>query len=191
MKNVLNGNVRIWHLLGFALILLLFSGGAVALAAPDVISAYFPAGDIRLASAWKNDPITVSGTDQPPVKVLSVSFTVPDGKKAELQTTFSGELQHGTGGAGYAWCDAYFGLDSASPDPAFKPGGFIIGDPSNSAYQLLGGPQAKEPQIITSGMAGFRKNVPAGKHTVNVYFVSVYSGCTVFARNLNVIVNIH
>ena len=58
-------------------------------------------------------------------------------------------------------------------------------------YQLIGGQTATEPDAVTVTMTGFKKNIPAGAHTVNVYLSGAFSGCEVFDRNLNLVLNIH
>lgn len=112
--------------------------------------------------------------------VLSTTIDVPAGKKADLQTTFTADLHHNgaSGLSTYAYCFRKFGLDNANPDTKFHP----------DSYQLLGGDTAHEPSAVT--VTGLRKNVGSGTHTVNVYVSAAYNGCTLFARNLNVIANI-
>jgi hypothetical protein len=187
MKNVFNSKLKLWHLFVFGVVLLLVGGGAVALADTDAVNGFWAAGQVRFASAYSSNSVVITGSNNPPVKVLSTTFTVPVGKKADLQATFSADLHHGTGGIGYAYCFGYFGLDASNPDPKFFPGG---GSLPNYQYQLLGGQQANEPDALTVSMFGFRKGVPAGTHTVNVYINSAYSGCEIQASNLNVIANI-
>lgn len=186
MQKFFGSNLKLWHLVAFGVLLMLFGGGAVALADTDAITGFWKPGQVRFASAYSNTGITISGSNNPAVKVLSTSISVPDGKKADLQTSFSADLHHGVGGTGYAYCFGYFGLDGLDPDAGFFPGGAL----ANYNYQLLGGAQSTEPSALTVSMVGFRKNVGPGNHTVNVYIASSYSGCEIQASNLNVIANL-
>lgn len=182
MKNVLNGGLKVWHLLVFGVALLTLTGGAVALADEDAVKDFFPTGVIRLASASSaaNSTIDISGTGTQKI-VLSTTINVPIGKKADLQTTFTADLHHNSGT--YSYCFGSFGLDNTLPqdDTKFKPDG---------SYQLLGGDTAHQPSAVTVTMTGFRKNVSAGTHTINVYVDAAYAGCTLFDRNLNVVANL-
>jgi hypothetical protein len=184
VKNVLNGNLKIWHLMVFGIMVMLFTGGTIALADTDTVKGFLPPGEIRLANAYANTTVNISGTDTPPVIVLSTTINVPDGKKADLQTTFTADLHHNSGT--YSYCFGSFALDNTFPDTKFRPNDLA----DSSGYQLLGGDTAHQPSAVTVTMTGFRKNVGAGTHTVNVYINSAYAGCTLFARNLNVIANI-
>lgn len=188
MKCTLNSNLKLWHLVTFAVVLMLFGGSAIVLADADAVKGFWAPGQIRLASVYSSDGIPITGNTT--VKVLSATITIPAGKKADLQTTFSADLRPSVGIGGFAFCFGYFGLDANNPDPGFKPGG-VYGYPEQGyEYELFGGATAQEPSALSVSMAGYRKNVAAGTHTVNVYVSSPYSGCTVEASNLNVIANI-
>lgn len=191
MKHLLNGKLKVWHVLVVGFALLLFSGGAVALADTSAITGFWTPGQILLASSYRTTSVDITGSNNPSVKVLNVSINVPANKKADLQVSFSADYRHlgASGLATYSYCSGYFGLDTADPDSAFKPGGFAA--PGNYAYQLLGGDTAHEPAGLTVTMVGFRKNVPAGSHTVNVYINSAYNGCEIQNSNLNVVASIH
>jgi hypothetical protein len=173
-----NTDLKLWHALVLALLLVAITGSAVVIAASS--SHFFDAGKIRLASAATDNTLTITGSNNPAVNVLTTSISVPAGKTAELQTTFSADLHHGIGT--YAYCFGRFSLDGAVPDNAFRPLG---------SFQLLGGVTANQPDALTVAMTGYRRNVPAGDHRVSVFIDSAYAGCTLFNRELNVIVNIH
>ena len=177
MRGPLDSNVKLWHVLIVGALALVLTGGTVVLAGAG--GTFFPSGKVRLASAWSNDSIGISGTDNPPVKVLSANFSVPAGKTADLQATFSASLLHNPGT--YAYCFGRFTVDGAPPNNVFRPG----------AYQLLGGETATLPNGITVAMTGFRPSVGPGNHQVHVYVHSAYAGCTLQERALNVVVNVH
>ena len=178
MKSIKNIDLKLWHAVVLAALLVVITSSAVVFAASS--SHFFPAGSIRLASAATDNTISISGSNNPAVNVLTTTIIVPAGKTAELQTTFSADLHHNNGT--YAYCFGQFSLDLVVPDGAFRPLG---------KYQLLGGETAKQPNAVTVAMTGYRRNVPAGSHKVSVFITSVYAGCTLFNRELNVIVNIH
>lgn len=183
MKNILNGSLKFWHLVVFGLAVILLAGATVALADTSEINTFWAAGSARFASSYadQTSTIDISGTGTEKL-VLNTTIEVPDGKKADLQATFSADLHHNgaSGAAIYAYCFGRFSLDGANPDTKFHP----------DSYQLLGGDTEHEPSAVTVTMTGFRKNVGSGTHTVNVYVNASYNGCTLFARNLNVIANI-
>jgi len=178
VKRIASTQLKLWHAVVLALLLAVVTGGAVVIAASS--SHFFPKGTIRLASAATDNILSISGSNNPPVNVLTTSFSVPAGRTAELQTTFSADLHPNLGT--YAYCFGRFSLDGVVPDNAFRPLG---------SFQLLGGSMAKEPDALTVAMTGYRRNVPAGDHRLSVFIDSAYAGCTLFNRELNVIVNIH
>lgn len=185
MKSFLSSRLKTGHLVAFGVLLLLFAGGAVALADTDAISAFWLPGQVRFSSAafGSGDPsVDISGTGTEKV-VLTTGIEIPAGKRGDIQATFSADLHHlgASGTTTYAYCFGRFSVDGASPDTKFKP----------DMYQLLGGDTAHEPSALTVSMSGWRKNVPAGAHTVYVYVNAAYNGCEIQAANLNVIVNIH
>jgi hypothetical protein len=188
VKNVLNGNLKLWQLLVLGVVVsVLFGGAAVALADPGSVNNFFTQGTVRMASAYSSNSVDINAVS-PEKLVLSTTIVIPDGKKAELQTTFSADMHPFPTSSSYAYCFGHFGLDNANPDSGFKPGG---GSSPNYLMQLIGGAVSKEPDAFTVTMIGFRKGVSAGTHTVNVYVSSAYNGCEIQASNLNVIANIH
>lgn len=176
MRSPLDRSVRLWHVLVVGLLVLVVTGGTAVLAAAG--GAAFPSGTVRLASAWSNESISISGTDNPPVKVLGVAFSIPAGKTADVQATFSASLLHNAGT--YAYCFGRITIDGATPNKAFRPG----------SYQLLGGKTDSLPNGITASMTGFRPNIGAGNHEVRVYVNSAYAGCTLQERALNLVINV-
>jgi len=164
------------RLMGAGLAVALLAGGTFAFAATP--AAQFPSGSLRLSSA--SSSATVSVDSDTMERVLRTAITVPSGKVADVQATFSTTMLHNIGT--YAYCFAYFTLDSQSNiDPQFKPG----------QVQLLGGATAQMPNALGVAMTGFRKNIGPGTHYVNVYINPSYAGCTLMERALNVVVNVH
>src|SRR4051812_9360018 len=169
MGRVLNANFKLWHAIVLVSLMLLLAGSGLVLAATG--SAMFPHGTINVGSAWSTDSIDINGSNNPPVKVLSVSIVVPSGKVGDVQASFSADLHHGvpsSGGQPYAYCFGQFTLDSA-------PAGSNVFHPGQQ--QLLGGAIGKEPDALTVAMIGSMRNIPAGAHTVRVYISSAYAGC--------------
>jgi hypothetical protein len=178
VKGVLNSNLRLWHLVVIGALFALLTGGTIALSAGP--AAFWASGSVRLSGAQSDDTVSISGTDNPPVRVLRTTINVPSGKKADIQATFTTELQHNVGT--YAYCFGTITLDGApSNSHNFNPG----------SYQLLGGGTATEPNAVSVGMIGIRRGVGPGFHAINVYITSAYAGCTLFARGLTVVADIH
>jgi len=177
VARILDRNVKLWHLLLTGVALAAIAGGSVGIAAAP--AAFFASGTTRMVSAGASDPVEVgSGTN---TRVLRVTFSVPSGKTADAQATFSGFLARNVGAN--AFCLGEFALDSSpagSPpsDATFKPG----------AYQLIGWADATKPTGLTASMTGFRRNIGPGTHNLDVIIRGSFAGCTVTERALNVIV---
>jgi hypothetical protein len=176
MSGILDSRLSLRHLLVVGGLVATFAVSASALAGSFSPSGTFSAGSIRMSSAKSNAYVNVSSTA---VEALSTSISVPAGKKAEVQATFSATLAHNIGT--YAYCFGAFTLDGATSDASFQPGN----------VQLIGGGTGAEPDAITVAMTGFRTGIGPGSHSVNVYISPSYAGCTVEDRALNVVVNIH
>lgn len=179
MRGILNSNLRLWHLVVMAVLLVLLTVGTIAVSAGP--AAFWPSGSIRLTGAQSDDSISITGSNNPAVRVLRATLSVPSGKKADLQATFTAELQHGVGTYAYCFGDITLDGSPANSSNLFNPG----------QYQLLGGETAKEPNAVSVAMMGIRKNVGPGFHSVNVYINSAYAGCTLNARALSVVADIH
>jgi hypothetical protein len=177
MKRVLDSNLRIWHLLVMGVLLALLTGGTFVVAAGP--AAFWPAGNVRLASAQNDNTISITGSNNPAVRVLRTTFSVPSGRKADLQAVFTADLHHGIGT--FAYCFGEFTLDGSPPDDQFNPG----------SYQLLGGSTATQPDAVSVAMTGIRRGVGSGFHTVDVYIDSAYGGCTLFAHAMTVAVDLY
>ena len=179
MKNVLNGNLKIWHLLAFGVAVMLFTGGAIAFADTDAISALWAPGTVRLGSSSATDTIEIPNNGTL-VLVREVAVDVPAGKKADIQATFSGVFsQGGSDVPDYRYCWGQIRLDTVG-GALFNPG----------EYQIMGGQEDEVLTNQTMTFTGFRKNVGQGTHKVQVYIKGSYNSCDVSTRNLNVIVNI-
>jgi hypothetical protein len=180
MIQILDSRVTFRRFLSIAIPVAAIALGTTAVAGTRSVDSLQPVGTVRVAMASSTQSVDITGTDTPPVKVLSASISVPFGKQADIQATFTASLIHLTGGAGYAYCFGTFNLDAGPPYNQFKPGSF----------QLLGGAQSSEPDAVGVAMTGFKKGVGPGTHAINVYVTSAYSGCELQERALNVVVNI-
>jgi hypothetical protein len=182
MVRILDRNVKHWQLLIYGLLIGVMVGGAFTMAATP--NAQFSGGTIRLSSAAKGDSISISGTSGPDSlkRVIRTAISIPSGRVGDVQASFTATLFPRANPDPYAYCFAYFTLDSqANEDPAFKPG----------FYQLIGGQHNEMPNAISVAMNGHRKNIGPGSHYVNVYVSSSYNGCELQERALNVVVNYH
>ncbi len=181
MKNVLNGNLKVWHLLVVAVALMVFTGSTIALADTDAINALFPKGTVYMvSSSATSDNALTTPANGDKLEVLSVSFDVPSGKRADVQAVFSGFLQHNSGT--YSYCFGEFRIDSAT--------GTALHPNTVNKYQLYGGTIAKLPDQLTSTFTGHRKGLRPGHYVLKTYLSSAYATCNVYERNMNVVVNI-
>ena len=177
---VLDRNVKLWHLLVVGLLVAVVAGGSVGIAAGP--AALFPSGSTRIVSVSATEPVSVGSNVN--TRVLRATFTVPSGKTADAQASFSGFVVRNVGANAY--CYGEFALDSApasSPpsDPTFKPG----------VFQLVGWADATTPTGLTASMTGFRRNIGAGTHNLDVILRGSFAGCAIAERALNVLVQIH
>jgi hypothetical protein len=180
VRNVLNGNLKVWHLVVVAAAMLLFTGASVALANPDAVNVLFPKGDVYMVSASnKGDNLTTPNNGDK-LEVLSVSFDVPVGKRGDVQAVFSGFLQHNVGT--FSYCFGEFRFDSATGKP-LQPN-------TDGGYQLYGGATSKLPDQITGTFTGHRKGLKPGHYVLKAYLYSAYATCNVYQRNMNVLVNL-
>ncbi len=181
MRNVLNGNLKVWHLLVFVTAMLIFTSGSVAFANPDAVNALFPKGDVYMVSSANNgDNNLTTPANGDKLEVLSVAFDVPVGKRGDVQAVFSGFLQHNAGT--FSYCFGEFRFDSATGTPLHPN--------TNGGYQLYGGAVSKLPDQITSTFTGFRKGLRPGHYVLKAYLYSSYATCNVYQRNMNVVVNL-
>jgi len=178
MSRILDSKLTLRRVVVLGSVIATLGISAGALAVGNTINGTFPAGSIRMSSASSSVFVSISGSD-PVTRVLRTSISVPSGKTADVQASFSVTVTHNVGQ--YAFCFGAFTIDGSTNDSLFHPG----------HVQLLGGATATEPDQVSVGMTGFRKNIGPGKHFVNVYVDGVYAGCTLQDRALNVLVNIH
>ncbi len=181
MRNVLNGNLKVWHLFIFGLVFALLGGGAVALADTDAVSALWKAGQVRLAATSSNTYINIDANQE--FLVNEVSFDVPSGKKADVQAVWSSFLQPDNSGQ-YAYCIGKIYLDNNTTNNNLLTPGL---------YQLFGDGDAANkivPSGLTVTMNGWRKNISSGAHKIQVYVAGSYGGGTVADRSLILNVNI-
>ena len=174
---ILDRNVKLWHLLLTGVAFAAIAGGSVGFAAAP--AAFFSAGTTRIVSASADASISV-GTDENK-RVLRVTFTVPAGKTADAQATFSATLLRKLGANAY--CFGEFALDTAPSDTqpsdsTFKPG----------VYQLAGWGSGTSPSALTGSMSGFRRNIGPGTHNLDAIIRGSFAGCDVTERALNVVV---
>lgn len=177
MLGFLDTKVTLRHLLILGVLVAVPSLGAGAFAAGSSIQSLLPSGSVRMAETSSSS--SVSADSDTVTKVLSVSISVPSGKHANLQATFSATILHNAGT--FAYCFGSITLDNAPPSGQFRPG----------LQQLLGGATANEPDAVSAAMTGYRTSVGSGSHTVNVYITPSYAGCTLQERALNVLADIY
>lgn len=159
-------------------------GGTVASALQATPSGQWASGSVRLSSNSAKGSVSVTGTSGPNSlkRVLRTKVVVPSGKVADVQASFSAMLQSNAPDDGFAYCNGYFTLDSQTNlDTSFKPGDLI---------QLLGGSGDELPNAVGVAMVGFKQNIGPGTHYVNVMIQSAYTGCTLYGRAINLVINL-
>lgn len=179
MRNVLNGNLKVWHLIVVGILLMLTAGGTIALADTDAINGLWPQGTVLMASASSNTSLTTT-SGGPKLEALSISFDVPAGKRGDIQATFTGFLQHNAGT--YSYCYGEFRFDSETGTP--------LNPNADGSYQLYGGTISQLPSQLTSTFTGSKKGLKPGHYVLKAYLSSSYASCNVYERNMNVIVNL-
>ena len=137
MLGFLDTKVTLRHLLILGVIVAVPSMGAGALAAGVSLNGQFSAGSVRMSSASSHTSVAVNGLDAPK-RILQTSFTVPAGKTADLQATFSRLLTHQTDVSGYR---RLLGLRSRWTMPRPTPSS------SPASVQLLGGSSADRTRL--------------------------------------------
>src|ERR1035437_4344882 len=126
-RQFLSRHVSLAHVLAVnvltavAVAVLALGVGTAGAAAP---AAFQSAGSFRLAAASATTEVEVTGSTSK--TVLSVSFTVPSGRRADVQATYNGQVQSTTAGAELGVCFAGMRLDSSSD--FLKPGEILVLD---------------------------------------------------------------
>ena len=96
MSSIFDSRVTLRHLLVLGVLVATLAISAGALAGSRSSNNQFTAGSIRMSSAKSNAYMGVTGAD-PAIKVLSTSISVPAGRTADVQATFSATLAHNLG----------------------------------------------------------------------------------------------
>ncbi len=190
MFRILDRNVKMWQMLVLVSVMGLLVGGGITIAAPQRGSPPlpFPAGSIQLSSAARSPKVHIpleEGPEDggpPPKIVLRTAISVPSGKVAEVQATYSVDI-HPVQGSDYVGCQAWFTLDSLVVDNEFHPGEVALLEAvlpqNNNVTRLLN---------VGASMSGSRRSIGPGHHYVNV---RVLGPCDLYDQALNVGVNIH
>ena len=161
-----------------AVAILALSASGAGAATPQVFQG---AGTFRLASAAQATEVEVQGVT---VKtVASVSFTVPSGHKADIQATYTGQVQSTTSGAEVGVCFGGMRLDSASD--YLKPGEVLVLD---RRIEVAGG----ESLTLNATIQAFKNGIGAGTHTLKVIGDAASSnGCWFNPGSITVVANVH
>jgi hypothetical protein len=185
MNRFLSANLRVWHLLvGLGAVVALGAGGVVMarpVSAPRVLElsggvtpAVYATGTIRMASNISHDSVTIHEADGKK-SVLSASFVVPSGQRADIVSFFSAEAYKYPKG----YCYLEFHIDSLATTP-LNPGELWVAD----GYIYDGG----YPTISAQGVQG---NVGAGTHILYVTLRATGGACYVDDRSLILLTNTH
>ena len=176
MKRVLTGRVRVRHLLLIAVGIGALGSSAAAFAGSGPSS---PQVLVASASADFGDNDLTTPANGTEVKVLSLSFDIPQGKKGDLEATFSGVIQHNNGQQ--AICLGGFRLTT--------PSGPLLLDPP--FFLLIGGATDSIPDLTTTAFSQFTKNLQPGHYVLKAMLWSQFATWTVSARGMNIVVLLH
>jgi hypothetical protein len=124
MKNILNKNLKVWHLLLLSM-LFIIGQGVPAKAAPP-----FPVGDVIISSASSDSEMTIfdggSTTD------LTATFIVPNGRTATVVAFYNARVSVLKG-----WCVGSLRLDSPNGQ-ALNPGEMPLSGYTDDTYDING-----------------------------------------------------
>ena len=149
-----------------------------AAAADSVGAKFFKGGRIRMTASSLTSSVEVGSSSD--TSVISASFRVPSGKKADVFAQFHGEAYNNASTAG-GYCYGEFRLDGVGGD-TFAPGEEWLVD------NYLYGPG----NYPTISMNGFKRRIGPGLHTV--FFTMDQAGnadCFIYGRTLLLTANIH
>ena len=172
-KRLLSAELKLWHLLLVAILVVVGIGGTSAAQTPTD-SKFFPSGTFKMAAAQSNISLTVHSVDGE-VTVLQVAFSIPAGQKADIAAFFSAEAYKYPNG----YCYLTFYLDGIGT-AALQPGQVWVAD----GYVYSGA----YPTITAQG---YKVGVGAGEHSVVVALQTTGGDCYIDNRSLIVISNRH
>ena len=170
----LSAKVSIWHVLvlnaiTIVMVAVVVVGVTVAGAAGP--ASFRPIGSIRMANAYKTAQRLITGTDGKQA-ILSVAFSVPSGKVADIQATYQGELSKASTSL-IGMCLGELRLDSPT-GTRLAPGEQLLLDGGVSS--AFGG-----VHMVSASLQGSRTAIPSGSH--RVYFVAETGGDGCYYRN--------
>jgi len=170
----LAAQVSVWHVLvlnamTMVMVAVVVVGVTVAGAAGP--ASFRPVGSVRMANAHKTAATLVKGSDLKKA-ILSVAFTVPSGKVADIQVTYQGELAKASSSL-VGMCLGELRLDSPTGS-LLAPGQQLLLDGGVST--AFGG-----SYTVTGSLQGSRDAIPSGSH--RVYFVAETGGVGCYYRN--------
>jgi hypothetical protein len=185
MNRFLSANLQVWHLLvGLGAVVGVGAAGVVMarpVSAPPVVHssngvmpAVYATGTIRIGSNVSHDGVYIKSADGKK-SVLSASFTVPSGQRADIVSFFNAEAFKYPNG----YCYLEFHIDSLSTAP-LNPGELWVAD----GYIYKGG----YPTISAQGV---QTNVGAGTHILYVSLRATGGDCWVHDRSLILLTNTH
>ena len=174
MKKILTAPVRLWHLMLVVILLATLTGTAVVSAAP--LSAFLPAGTMRMAVAYSDSLYTVPEGYTNKI-VLQQSFSIPAGKVGDVVAIGEVDIQGGDL-TGNQYCFGEYRLDTVG-GTQFKPGSYIL--------EGINPP----PNNLSLPIIGFLTGVGSGQHSVKMVMSAGYADCIAMNRAMILLVNIH
>lgn len=179
-----SAKVSIWQVLVLNAITLMLvtvmAVGVTVVGAAD-LNSFRPSGSFKMASAYSTNSVLVEGSDGR-TSVLSVQFTVPSGKVADIQVTYQGAMIKATTST-VGLCFGELRLDSPNSGDVLPPGQQLLLDGAVD-------PAGSGVHAVSASLQGRKNSIPAGSHTV--YFVAETGGvgCYYQSRSMFVVANI-
>jgi hypothetical protein len=176
---VLRSNVSLVHVvflnaLTVVVVAMVALAAGVGAATPD---AFRPAGSYRMVTAYSADSVDVH---QSGVALLLGTFTVPSGKRADIQATFSTNVVSRDLGPAVGLCLAEMLIDSGT---SLKPGSVVLLDKGVDNGSGYYGEQRT--------FLAFKSNIGPGTHNVLVVGGAGGNGCWYGPSTLFIDANLH
>jgi hypothetical protein len=180
----MSAKVSIWQVLvlnAITLVMVAVTVVGVTVVGASGLDSFRPIGSIRMANSYSTTTKTVAGADGD-TAILSVQFTVPSGKVADIQVTYQGQIHKATTSL-IGLCFGELRLDSPTGS-VLAPGQQLLLD----GGVLSAGGAVHE---VSASLQGRKNSIPSGSH--RVYFVASTGGvgCAYGDRSLFVVADIH
>jgi hypothetical protein len=168
------GHVLLLNAVTVVIVAVIAVAATVGAASP---ASFRPSGSFRMVTAVNNDVVDVH---QAGVNVLSASFTVPQGKVADIQATYNATIVSEDLGAGLGLCQVQMLIDTGT---VLKPGQATLLDKGVDNGSGYYGEQRSYQAM--------KNNLGAGTHNLIVAASGGGTGCWYGPGTLFIDANLH